>query len=151
MTSSIVAASSTIANQASSSSTSAISSGTILIPSATSNARPSAVPQSSSNHSLALGVGVGVPLGLLAVAVVAILFYRDQRNKKRLLDSQSKVSDPKGTTAKLEVPELGNVCGPNHELPTGLDRGELSTGKGGHELHGRQRYEIFGRTRYELQ
>ena len=118
----------------SSMSTLSILSSTGLPPSPSPTSTPSAPAPSSNQRSVALGAGIGVPLGVLVLAAIAMLLYRDRRNKKAIQDLQASL--PTNRKAIFDQQPL-NISGPpngRHELPPGIDRGELSTGREHQEL-----------------
>lgn len=93
-------------------------------------------PSHSSNHSAVIGAGVGVPLGLLSLAGLGFLLYREHRSRKGL---EAKLRHLQGSPFddREEIDGSGKSARYVHELhnwerkpePHQSQRGEL----GGHE------------------
>ena len=115
---------------------------------AASSSKPAGPQPHSASHAVAIGVGVGVPVGLLLLAFLLYLLYRERRTKQEIHDLQEHIQKAERKSLEPEVPTFGahenskRSTLANHELDTGLDRGELTAGYGRHELEGRQRLEV---------
>ena len=119
----------------SSMSTSSILSSPDLPPSPSPTSTPSVPASSFNNHSVAYGAGIGVPLGVLIFAALAMLLYRDRRNKKAIQNLQASLSTNRKAISDQEPLDISG--GPPHrrnELSGGIDRGELPTGRAHQEL-----------------
>ncbi|MCJ1272509.1 hypothetical protein MMC21_000295 [Puttea exsequens] len=104
------------------SSTAAVPTGTSTLAPAT----PTNTPQTSNNHAATIGAAVGVPLGLLLLAGIAFLVYRDRKNDKRIRALQA--TAPRKEISEQDPEEFRRAYNENYELPTGLDRVRVGNG-----------------------
>lgn len=98
--------------------------------SASSSTTSSSKPASSSNRSAAIGAGVGVPLGVLLLSCLALLLYRERKQRLRAqkvtddIYAAMKVREAKGIYQGYEM----SIQAGRQELgPNQKQLGELDT------------------------
>ena len=98
----------------------------------------------TTSQAAAIGAGIGVPIGILLLASLLYLLYRERRTKKQIHDLQAHVQKAERQSTDLNkqvLPGAGEQdtsrSPARFEMDTGMDRGELAAGYSMHEMAGR--------------
>ncbi|KAI9842638.1 MAG: hypothetical protein M1837_007005 [Sclerophora amabilis] len=84
--------------------------------------------EADNDMTMRIGAGVGIPFGVLALAMIGLLFWRNARNNKRIRELQAHVVEISRGQGGLNAYAPGYMTGPYRPRP------ELESSMGGRQV-----------------